>query len=56
LPDELAPEAAIIDKFMDNAAPIISAERAQRIRDAILDIESLKDVRNLTRMLGGNGS
>lgn len=54
LPDEPAPDAAIIDKFMDNAAPVISSERAQRIRDTILGIENVNDVRTLTRMLGGS--
>ena len=53
LPDEPAGDEAILEKFMDTAASVISASRARRIRDAILDLERLEDTRTLTRLLGG---
>ena len=54
LPDEPAPADAIIGKFMDSAGSVLPAERAARIRDALLDIERLPDVRTLTQLLSGS--
>jgi 2-methylcitrate dehydratase PrpD len=51
VPDEPAAEEAIIAKFMDNTAPITSQERAARIRDVVLDLETLTDARALTALL-----
>ena len=47
----LTPEA-IADKFMANARRVISRGRAQEVRDAILDIDAVAEVRSLTRRLG----
>ena len=53
MPDEPAQADAITAKFMDNAGSVMSAERAARIRDTLLDLERLSDVRTLTRLLSG---
>jgi len=44
----------IVDKFTENARIAVSAERAERIRDALLDLHNTADVRDLARVLGGN--
>ena len=41
----------IVEKFMDNALTVMSRSRAEKLRDAILDIETLPDVRALTGLL-----
>lgn len=51
LPDEPAPAAAILDKFAGTTAPAIPAERAARIRDMVLGLERLSDVRQLASLL-----
>ena len=51
LPDEPAPAAAILDKFAGTTAPAIPAERAARIRDMVLGLERLPDVRQLASLL-----
>lgn len=53
LPDEPAGDEAILDKFMDTAASVMSAARARRIRSAILDLERLENTRSLMHLLGG---
>jgi 2-methylcitrate dehydratase PrpD len=53
LPDEPAAAEAILDKFVDSASSAISSERAHRVREMLLDIERLPDVRVLTRALSG---
>jgi len=53
LPDEPAVPEAILEKFMDTACSAMSAARARRIRDVLLDIERLSDVRALMRLLSG---
>jgi 2-methylcitrate dehydratase PrpD len=54
LPDEPAPAEAIVEKFLQNTRRMLSAERAKGIMELILNIESLDDVRTLTRALGGS--
>jgi hypothetical protein len=51
LPDEPAPAAAILDKFTGTTAPAMPAARAGRIRDMLLGLDRLPDVRELTRLL-----
>jgi len=51
LPDEPAPAAAILDKFTGTTAPAMPAEGAARIRDMLLGLERLADVRQLTTLL-----
>ena len=51
LPDEPAPAAAILDKFTGTTAPAMPAEGAARIRDMLLGLERLADVRQLTALL-----
>lgn len=41
----------IVEKFIDNALTVMSRSRAERLRDMILDIEALPDVRALTGLL-----
>jgi len=53
LPDEPAAAEAILDKFVDSASSAVSSERAHRVREMLLDIERLPDVRVLTRALSG---
>jgi 2-methylcitrate dehydratase PrpD len=53
IPDEPAADEAIIAKFMDNAAPIVSPDRAAAIRDVVLAVEKLNDARELTGLLAG---
>lgn len=53
MPDEPASAEAIAGKFMDSAGSVMSAERAGRIRDTLLDLERLADARTLTRLLSG---
>lgn len=53
LPDEPAAVEAILEKFMDTTCSAMSAARARRIRDVLLDIERLSEVRVLTRLLSG---
>ena len=43
----------IVDKFTENARIAVSAERAERIRDALLDLHNTADSRYLARVLGG---
>lgn len=54
-PDEPASEAEIVDKFMNNVAPVMSAARANRIRETVLDLEAVADARALTGLLSGDG-
>ena len=53
LPDEPAGKAEIVEKFMVNAASVMSTARARDIRDAILNLEQIGDCRALTAMLRG---
>jgi 2-methylcitrate dehydratase PrpD len=46
-------DGEIVDKYNDNARLAVSAERAARIRDALLGLEDCPDVRALTAVLGG---
>ena len=43
----------IVDKFMENARLGVSAERAGRIRDTLLDMQNAPDVREVARVLSG---
>ena len=52
LPDEPASDEQIIDKFMDSAASAMSIARARHLRDAILDIENVEDMRCFGTLLG----
>lgn len=51
LPDEPASESEILDKFMVNVEPVMPAARAQKIRDAILNLEKIDNARQLTALL-----
>jgi 2-methylcitrate dehydratase PrpD len=51
LPEEPAADSQIVSKFMDSATSVMSAARASRIRDVILDIENVADVRSLSALL-----
>jgi len=53
VPDDPAPAEAIIGKFMNNAQLRMTADRAARIRDSILDVESLENTRSLASSLAG---
>jgi 2-methylcitrate dehydratase PrpD len=53
LPDEPASGTEIIDKFTLNAESVMSPARAREIRDAILNLERIEDVRTFTAMLRG---
>lgn len=46
------PPSVIEEKFMDNAQRVLSRERAEAIRDLLLDIESCGDMRAITSQLG----
>ena len=52
LPDEPASAEAIIEKFMQNTDGILQTVRAERIRDTVLGLERLTDVREFVRTLG----
>lgn len=54
LPDEPASEAEIVDKFMLNVAPAMDDQRAQRICDAVLNLERIGNARTLTALLAGS--
>ena len=43
----------IVDKFTENARISVSAERAERIRDALLGLHDTADSRDLARVLSG---
>ena len=47
-PERPLPDAEIESKFLNNAERVLSTTRAQRIRDRILGIEGLGDLRALT--------
>lgn len=51
VPDEPAPEEAILEKFMNNAQLCMSSARAITIRDMILGVEALADTRDLAACL-----
>ena len=51
LPDEPAPAEAILDKFTGTTASAMPAVRAGRVRDMLLGLERLKNVRELTQLL-----
>lgn len=53
LPDEPASESEIVDKYTVNVAPVMPAARAQRIRDAVLNLENIENARTLTTLLSG---
>jgi 2-methylcitrate dehydratase PrpD len=46
------PAAVIEDKFLDNAQRVLSRQRAEEIRDLLLNIESCDDTRALSAQLG----
>jgi len=52
LPDEPASDEQIIDKCMRSAASAMSIARARHLRDAILDIENVEDMRCFGTLLG----
>ena len=51
LPDEPAPAEAILDKFTGTTAAAMAAGRTARLRDMLLELERLPNVRELTRLL-----
>ncbi|MGZ5141530.1 MAG: MmgE/PrpD family protein, partial [Burkholderiales bacterium] len=51
LPDEPATDEQILAKFMDSTTSAMSVARARRIRDAILDIEKVEDLRSFDTLL-----
>jgi len=53
VPDEPAPEAAIVEKFLNNAQLCMPLARAEKLRDMILDVEALADTRTLAAELAG---
>lgn len=53
-PDQPASEAEVVAKFMNNTKAVLSPARAEKVRDMIMNIDDLDDVRTLTRLLGGN--
>ena len=55
LPDEPASESEIVDKFMINVEPVMNKVRAEKIRDRLLNLETLADTRTLTVLLSGAG-
>lgn len=50
--EEPLPPSVIEEKFMDNAQRVLSRQRAEAIRDLLLNIESCGDVRAITSQLG----
>jgi 2-methylcitrate dehydratase PrpD len=50
-PEKPLGESAIIAKFMDNAARSINITQAERVRDAVLGIESVANVKTITDWL-----
>ena len=52
-PDQPESEEGIVAKFMDNASLAMSAERAEKIRSLILDLESAADAQSITHALTG---
>jgi 2-methylcitrate dehydratase PrpD len=50
-PEKPLTESAIIAKFMDNAARSINFTRAEHVRDAVLNIESVVNVKTITDWL-----
>lgn len=44
------PPGELAAKFLALAAPIVGARRAQRVVDAVRDVETLKDIRELTAL------
>ena len=53
-PERPLSESAIIAKFMDNAARSLSGDRPARIRDAVLDLETVANVKTITDLLAPN--
>lgn len=53
VPDEPAPEAAIVEKFMNNAQLCMPAARAEKISGMILNVETLDNTRALAAQLAG---
>jgi 2-methylcitrate dehydratase PrpD len=54
VPDEPAPEAAIVEKFMNNAQLCMTAARAAKIREMILRIEAVENTRDFASNLAGS--
>ncbi len=52
LPDEPASADAIVEKFMHNTERILPRARAERVRDAVLEIERVPDGDAFVRTLG----
>ena len=53
LPDEPAPDEAIVAKFMDNAQRVMPEARAAEIRDLVLAIDTEPNALRISRALGG---
>ena len=51
LPDEPATDEQILAKFIDSRTSVMSVARARRIRDAILDIENVEDLRSFDALV-----
>jgi len=55
-PEEPATTEQIVDKFMANASLVVDdVAQVRRVRDLILGLERVDDVRTITRTLGGLG-
>ena len=52
MPDDAIANADIERKFFRNAEMVMSRQRAQRILDAVLDIENAPDVGPIVALLG----
>ena len=50
-PERPLTEDDIIAKFMENAQRVLAGARAEKVRDAILNVEALVDTRRLSHML-----
>jgi 2-methylcitrate dehydratase PrpD len=48
--DPVRPEE-IVDKFLALASPVVGESAARRVRDAALEVDALKDVRQLTALV-----
>ena len=51
--DRPLPHQDIVQKYMDNATLVIPKERAEKVRDAILSLDSMKELAGLHGLLGG---
>ena len=51
LPDERVSQAAVVEKFLVNVAKAMNEKKSNQIKETILNIDQLTDIRDLTQML-----